>query len=133
MRTMWRIRAAMANQEYDLPNWVWNTSYRCYYPPDRDSYLPYRGWSIDSHTKFSKSQFLMMISPISSDLSLSCAQLYHHEVKSSLSISPCHNHELTPSTPSTASSQDQQSPAPSQSLISRRMLYSTLYIPTITS
>jgi len=24
------------------------------------------------------SQFLMMISPISSDLSLSCAQLYHH-------------------------------------------------------
>jgi len=25
-----------------------------------------------------KSQFLMMISPISSDLSLSCAQLYHH-------------------------------------------------------
>ena len=38
----------------------------------------YRGWSTDSHTKFSKSQFLMMISPISSDLSLSCAQLYHH-------------------------------------------------------
>ena len=28
--------------------------------------------------KFLKSQFLMMISPISSDLSLSCAQLYHH-------------------------------------------------------
>jgi len=32
-----------------------------------------------THTQNSlKSQFLMMISPISSDLSLSCAQLYHH-------------------------------------------------------
>jgi len=30
------------------------------------------------HTIFSKSQFLMMISPFSCDLSLSCAQLYHH-------------------------------------------------------
>ena len=36
-------------------------------------------------------------------------------------------------TPSTASSQDRQSPAPSQFLISRWMLYSTLYIPTSTS
>jgi len=36
-------------------------------------------------------------------------------------------------TPSTASPQDRQSPAPSQFLISRRMLYSTLYIPTIRS
>jgi len=68
----------MRNQGYDLPDWVGKTSYRCYYTPDRDSYLPYRGWSIDSHTKFCKSQFLMMISLISSDLSLSCAQLYHH-------------------------------------------------------
>jgi len=65
-------------QEYNSPDWVWKTSYRCYYPPDWDSYLLYGGWSIDSHTKFSKSQFLLMISLISSDLSLSCAQLYHH-------------------------------------------------------
>ena len=75
MRTIWRIRAAMRNQGYDLPDWGEKTSYRCCYPPDWDSYLPYRGWSIDSRTKFSKSRFLMMISP---DLSLSCAQLYHH-------------------------------------------------------
>jgi hypothetical protein len=68
----------MTNQEYDLPDLVEKTSYRCYYLHDRDSYLPYLGWSIDLHTKFSKSQFLMMISPISSDLCLSCAQLYHH-------------------------------------------------------
>jgi len=68
----------MRNQGNDLPDWVQKTSYRCYYPPDRDSYLPHQGWSIDSHTKFSKSQFLMMISPITSDLSLSFAQLYHH-------------------------------------------------------
>ena len=34
----------MRNQGYDLPDWVGKTSYRCYYPPDRDSYLPYCGW-----------------------------------------------------------------------------------------
>jgi len=78
MRTIWRIWAAMWNQEYDLPDRVWKTSYRYYYPPVRVSYEPYRGWLFDPHTKFSKSQFLMMISPISSYLSLSCAQLNHH-------------------------------------------------------
>ena len=36
-------------------------------------------------------------------------------------------------TPSTASSQDRQSPAPSQFLISQRMMYSILYIRTIPS
>jgi len=77
MRIIWRIRADMRNQEYDLRDWVGKTSYRCDYMPDRESYLPYRGSSIDSHTTLSKSQFLMMISPILSDLSLSFAQLYH--------------------------------------------------------
>jgi len=59
MRAIWKIRAALRNLEYDLlnwvsrrPDWVQKTSYRCYYPPDQDSYLPYQGWSIDSHTKF---------------------------------------------------------------------------------
>jgi hypothetical protein len=65
MKTICRIRTAMTNQEYDLSDWVLNTLYQCDYPPDRDWYLPYRGWSIDLHTKFSKSQFLMIISPIS--------------------------------------------------------------------
>jgi hypothetical protein len=68
----------MANQEYDLPDWVWKTSYRCYYTPDGDSYLAYQRWSTDSHTKFSESYFLMMISLISSDLPCIYAQLYHH-------------------------------------------------------
>jgi len=75
---IWRIRADMRNQGDDLLDWVGKTSYRCYYTPDWDSYLPFQGCSIYSHTKFCKSQFLMMISPISSDLSLSCAQLYHY-------------------------------------------------------
>ena len=75
MGAIWRIRADMRNQGNDMPDWVGKTSYRCEFAPDQDSYLPYRGWSIDSHTKFSKSQFLLMISP---DLSISCAQLYHH-------------------------------------------------------
>jgi len=78
MRIIWRIRADMRNLGYDLPDWVGKTTYRCYYTADEDSYLAYRGLSIDSRTKFSKSQFLKMISPISSDLSHSCAQLYHH-------------------------------------------------------
>jgi len=72
MTMIWRIRADMRNQGYDLPDGVGKTSYWCYYTPDLESYLLYRGWSIDSHTEFSKSQFLMMISPICSDLSLSC-------------------------------------------------------------
>ena len=67
----------MRNQGYNLPDWVGKTSNRCDYMPDRDPYLPSWGSSIDSHMKFSTSQFLMLISPISSDLSLSCAQLYH--------------------------------------------------------
>ena len=68
----------MRYEEFDLPDCVLKTSYGWYLPPDRDSYMPYRGLSIDLYTKSSKSQFLMMIYPISSDLSLSCAQLYHH-------------------------------------------------------
>jgi len=54
MRTMWRKRADMSNQGYDFHDWVGMTSYRCYYTQDRNLYLLYRGWSIDSHTKFSK-------------------------------------------------------------------------------
>jgi hypothetical protein len=69
---------AMGNQQYDLVDWVWRTSYQCDYPPDQDSYLPYQAWLVHLHMKFSKAQCLMMISPISSDLSLFCAQLYHH-------------------------------------------------------
>jgi len=68
----------MRNQGYDLSDWVGKTPYWCWCVPDQHSYLLYRGCSIDSHTKSSESQFLMMISAISSDLSLSCAQLYHH-------------------------------------------------------
>jgi hypothetical protein len=66
MRTIWKIHAAMRNQEYNLPDWVSKTSYGCYYLPDQDMYLPYRdlylpyrelyllywGRLIDSHTKF---------------------------------------------------------------------------------
>jgi len=59
------IRVDMTNQGYDLPDWDEKTSYWCNYTPDRDSYLPYRGCYIDSHTKFCKSQVLMLICPIS--------------------------------------------------------------------
>ena len=85
-----------------------------------------------THTRNSlKSQFLMEISPLSSHLSLlglNSTITYEHKVMSSLSFSPWHDHELTPSTayteysihqlqhtPSTASSDDQLSPTPRQS------------------
>jgi len=54
MRTMWRIQANMRNKGYDLPDWVRKTSYWCDYMPNHDSYLPYWGWSIDSHMKVSQ-------------------------------------------------------------------------------
>jgi len=54
MRMMWRIREDMRNQGYDLPDWVRKTSYRCNYTAYRESYQPYRGLYIDSHTKFSQ-------------------------------------------------------------------------------
>jgi len=51
LRKMWRIRADMSNQAYDLLDWVGKTLYQCKFRPDWDSYLLYRGWSIDLHTK----------------------------------------------------------------------------------
>jgi len=54
LRTMCRIREDMRNQGYDLPDWVVKTLYRFNYTPDWDSYLLYRGWSIDPHTKISQ-------------------------------------------------------------------------------
>jgi hypothetical protein len=73
MSTRWRIRADMRNPRYDLPDWVGKTSYRCNYSPDRESYLPYQGWSIDLHTKFSEvplshGDFLSSLSFLSSIL-----------------------------------------------------------------
>jgi hypothetical protein len=35
---------SVRNQEYNLPDWVGKTSYRCNSTPDHDLYLPYRGW-----------------------------------------------------------------------------------------
>jgi len=78
MGMMWRIRADRRIQRYDFPDWVGKISNRCNDTPDRNIYLPYRGWYIDSHMKFSKSQFLMVICPISSDLSPSRHQIYRH-------------------------------------------------------
>jgi len=152
MRTMWWIRADMRNQGFDLPDWVGKTSYRGNYTPDRDSYLPYRGWSIESHTKFAKSQFLMTICPINSHLSTSRPQLYRH-LRTRSSVIPLYlsmpwsrvNTEYSihrvQHTPSTAYTEygihrvlHHPHTAPSQSLISRQtMLYSIIYIPTITS
>ena len=108
-----------------------------------------------------KFHIIMMIGPISSDLSLSCRQFYHH-LRTRSEVIPCNlsmpwsrvNSEYsiylvqhTPTTayteysihrvlhtPHTASSQHWLYPAPSQSLISRQtMLYSIHWIPTTTT
>jgi len=65
------------NQGYDLADWVGKTSYQRHDTPDRDSYLLCQGWYVDSHTKFSRSPYLMMIFLVSSRLFLSHHQLYH--------------------------------------------------------
>jgi len=78
MKTMWRIQANMRNEGYDLLDCVGKTSYWCVDKSDRDSYLSYRGWYVDSHTKFSKSQFPFMICSSSSNISPSYPQLYLH-------------------------------------------------------
>ena len=68
MRTMWRIRADMRNQGYDLPDWVGKTSYWCYYVLDRDLYLLIRDGQLTRTRNSFKSQFLMMICPIPSTI-----------------------------------------------------------------
>jgi hypothetical protein len=53
MRIMCRIQADMTNQGYTLPDWIGKTMYWCYYTLDRNLYLPYWVWQIDTDRKFS--------------------------------------------------------------------------------
>ena len=78
MRTMWRIRASMRNRGCNLPDWVGKTSYWCFYMPDRVWYLLFRDDKSTLTRKSLKSLFLMMIWLVSSQLSPSRPQLYHH-------------------------------------------------------
>ena len=135
MTTIWKIRADMRNQEYEFPDWVQKTSYRCYNPPDRDSYLPYREWEIESPTKFSSvpvsdadfPHLLSSLSFLSSALpSPKNTKLCHPSP--SLHAEIMSDHQVL-HTASIASSQVWMSLPPSHILISWRMLYSTLYIP----
>ena len=76
--------------------------------PIQASRTPYISYPLLSFTSFSSS------SPISLFLIHNSTIIAEHKVKSSLSISPCHDHELTPSTrihrvqhtPSTPSTED---------------------------
>ena len=138
MRMIWWIWLNMRHQEYEWPDWVLKRSYQCDNLPDRHSYLPYQGWYIDSHTKFSQvpvfhddfHQLLSFISVSSSTLpSPKNMKLSHPSLLLHAMIMSWHHVQHTPST---ASSYDQLFPAPSQFLNSQCM-YSTLYIPTITS
>jgi len=140
MRMMRRIRADTRNQGHDLPDCVEETSYWCNYMADRDLYLLYRGWSNDSHTKFSHVPVSHddVLHPLSS-LSFSSStlpspknmKLSHRSLSLHAMIKSQHRVQHTPSTaftkysihcglhrPCTASSQNQLSPAPSLSLCS---------------
>jgi len=77
IQTMWSKSAQMRNHGYNLPDWVRKKSNWCCYMRDWHWYLLCRRWYLDSRTKFTMSQFLMIFSPISSHLSLSCPQLYY--------------------------------------------------------
>jgi len=85
--------------------------------PNQGSHTPDFSYLLVSSTSFSSS------SSISLFLVHNCTIIAEHKAKSSLSISPCHDHQLTPSTayteysihrvqhtPSTASTQDCLSP-----------------------
>jgi len=54
MGTMWRLYADLRNQGYEKPHWIWNTSYRGFYPPDRVSFLPHQELKIEFHLTFSE-------------------------------------------------------------------------------
>jgi len=135
----------MINQGYYLPVWVFKTSYGSYYLRDQMSNLLYWERNNHLHTIFSKSQFLMIISHLlASSLFLvsNSIRTWEHKVMSPLSISPCCDHELTPSTAFTQyciqevfkSSQNRQSFDRSQLLNPQWISsYSILYIPTILS
>jgi hypothetical protein len=139
VRMVCRIREAMRHQEFDFPDWVEETLCRRYYLADRDSYMSYRGWSNDWHTILSQV-------PVSHDdfppplrsLPVLCSTLSSPRITKlshpSLSLPAIiMSYHQVQHIPSTASSQDRQSPTPSQFLISWRRLYSTLYIPKITT
>jgi hypothetical protein len=54
MRTIWRIQENIRNQGNGFHDWLGTTLEQCYYTPDQDSYLLYRGWSIAPLMKFSQ-------------------------------------------------------------------------------
>jgi len=62
------------------------------FQPNYASHTPYFSYPLVSSTSFSSS------SPLSLFLVQNSNIITEHKVKLSLSISPCHNHELTPST-----------------------------------
>jgi len=86
IRTIWRILAAMRNQEYNLADGVQLTLYWCYYPLDRNSYTKISEVPV-SHNDFPDFLRSLPVSTITSE----------DEVKLSLSISLCNDDELTPS------------------------------------
>jgi len=141
----------MKNQGGNQPDWVAKTVYRCDYTPDWDLDIAYRGWLIDSHSKFSyvpvsHDDLSHLLSSLSSSSSTQPSPM-NRKMRHPSQSSPHHDEKLTPSTAYsefsihcilhktiTASSQQPLSPTPIQSLISRQtMLFSILYIPTITS
>jgi len=73
-----RIWADMTIQGHNILHRVEKTSYRCSYPPDQESHLQYWHGQFTLTQISRMSQFVTMISPSLSYLSLSCAQLCHH-------------------------------------------------------
>jgi len=133
----------MRNHGYDMSDWISMTSYRCNYMPDQNSYLPYRGWSIYSHTKFTKVpvshddlpctlsslSFLSSILPSPKNTKLShCSLSLHTMINSYPQV------EHTTSTAYTEYCIIPRSTVSCSQPVSRQtMLYSILYIRTITS
>jgi len=56
MRMMWRIRVDMRSPEYNVPDWVGMTAYRCNDTPNQESLLPYAGMYVQLDSEFSQVQ-----------------------------------------------------------------------------
>jgi hypothetical protein len=74
------------------PDSAWNYTDTRSFQSNQTSHTPDLSYPLVSSTSFSSS------SPISLFLVYISTIIAEHKVKSSLLISPCHNHELTPST-----------------------------------
>jgi len=87
-----RVNITIPDMPRKSPNQVWNYTYTRSSPPNQACRTPDFAYRLVSSTFFSSS------SPISVFLVHNSTIIAEYKFKSSLCISPCHDHEITPNT-----------------------------------